>query len=81
MTEDTYVCEDQGWYCLVALVGDYLLVYFLLDCDITSGSSEGYTGGVCQCRMEFFSLKNCTRYLVRTGVYSGNFFRHFFLTE
>jgi hypothetical protein len=48
MSEDICVCEDQGWYCLVALVGDYLLVYFLLDCDITSGSSEGYTGGVCQ---------------------------------
>ena len=45
MDEDIHVCEDQGWYCLVDLVGDYLLVYFLLDCDITSGSSEGYSGG------------------------------------
>jgi hypothetical protein len=45
MTEDIYVCEDQGWYCLVALVDGYLQVYFLLDCDITSGSNEGYSGG------------------------------------
>ncbi len=42
MTEDIYIFEDQGWYCLVAVVGGYLLVYFLLDCDITSGSSEGF---------------------------------------
>jgi hypothetical protein len=45
MSEDIYVFEDQGWYRLVVLVGDYLLVYFLLDSDITSGSSEGYSGG------------------------------------
>jgi hypothetical protein len=38
MSEDICVCEDQGWYCLVALVGDYLLVYFLLHYDITSGN-------------------------------------------
>jgi hypothetical protein len=43
MSEDIYVCE--GWYGLVALAGGYLLVYFLLDSDITSGNSEGYTGG------------------------------------
>jgi hypothetical protein len=45
MDEDIYVFEDQGWYGLVALDGGYLLVYFLLDCDITSVSSEGYSGG------------------------------------
>jgi hypothetical protein len=48
MTEDIYVCENQGWYCLVVLVGGYLLVYFLLDYDVTSGSSEGYGVGVGQ---------------------------------
>ncbi len=49
-----YVCEDQGWYCLVVLVGDYLLVYFLLDCDITSVSSEGYSGGRLSVTDEIF---------------------------
>ncbi len=33
MTEDTYVCEDRGWNCLVALVSGYLLVYFFLSND------------------------------------------------
>ena len=28
MVEDIYVCEERGWYCLVALVGDYLPVYY-----------------------------------------------------
>ncbi len=45
MFKDIYVFEDQGWYCLVVLVGDYLLIYFLLDYDITSGTSEGSSGG------------------------------------
>jgi hypothetical protein len=63
----TYVCEDQRWYCLVELVGDYLLVYFLLDCDVTSGSNEGYSVRLGLFRMDFFSLKNCTTYLHRTG--------------
>ena len=67
MVEDVYVCEDRGWYCLVAVVGGYLLVYFLLDYDVTSGSTEGYSVDVDQCRMEFFSLKNRPMYLVRTG--------------
>jgi len=30
MVEDIYVCEDRGWYCLVALVGAYVLVIFFL---------------------------------------------------
>ena len=67
MVEDIYVCEDQRWYCLVELVGDYLLIYFLLDCDVTSGSNEGYSVGLGLFRMDFFSLKNCTMYLHRTG--------------
>ncbi len=33
MVEDIYFCEDRGWYCLVELVGDYLLVYFFLSND------------------------------------------------
>ena len=53
MAEDIYVFEDQGWYGLVALDGGYLLVYFLWDWDVTL--------------MYFFSLKNCTRRLCRTG--------------
>ncbi len=32
-----------GWYGLVAQVGGYLLVYFLLGSDVTSGSSRGYS--------------------------------------
>jgi hypothetical protein len=60
LAEDINVCEGQRWYCLVALVGGYLLVYFLLDCDVTSGSNEGYSVGLGLCRMEFISLKNCT---------------------
>jgi len=51
MVEDVYFCEDRGWYCLVALVGDYLLVYFLLDYDVSSGSTEGYSVDVGQCWM------------------------------
>ena len=54
MVEDIYVCQDQGWYCLVVLVGDYLLVYYLLDCDITSVSSEGYSGGRLSVTDEIF---------------------------
>jgi hypothetical protein len=66
MAEDIYVFEDQGWYGLVTLDGGYLLVYFLWDWDITSVVRD-IVWGICQCRMYFFSLKNCTRRLCRTG--------------
>ncbi len=46
MVEDVYVCEDQGWYTLVVIVGDYLLVYFLVWSDVTSGSIRGYSVGL-----------------------------------
>jgi hypothetical protein len=62
MAEDIYVFEDQGRYGLVALVGGYLLVYFLLDYDITSGSSEGYSGGCLSVPDGIFLTENCTRY-------------------
>jgi hypothetical protein len=50
MTGDMYGCEDQAWYChdcLVTLVGSYLLVYFLLDYDVTSPVE--YRGILCGC--------------------------------
>ena len=34
--------RDRGWYGLVSQVGAYLLVFFLLDSDITPGSTRGY---------------------------------------
>ncbi len=51
MVEDVYVCEGRRWYGLVALVDDYLLVYFLLGSDVSSGSTEGYRVDVRQCWM------------------------------
>jgi len=42
MVEDVYVCEGRRWCGLVALVDGYLLVYFLLGSDVSSGSTEGY---------------------------------------
>jgi hypothetical protein len=30
MVEDICVCEDRGGYCLVTLVGEYLLSFFSL---------------------------------------------------
>jgi hypothetical protein len=33
MVENIYVYENRGWYCLVALVSGYLLVYFFLSND------------------------------------------------
>ncbi len=54
MAEDICVFEDQGWYGLVALDGGYLLVYFLLGCDITSRSSEGYSTGCLSVPDVFF---------------------------
>jgi hypothetical protein len=38
--------RDRGWYGLVDQVGDYLLVYFLLGSDVTSGNSRRYSVGV-----------------------------------
>ena len=79
MTEDIYVFEDQGWYGLVALDGGYLLVYFLLGSDVTSGSTRGYSVGLLLYRMQIFSLKlniNCTIHLCRKGV-SFSRFRNF----
>ena len=32
----TYVFQDQGWYGLVSLDGDYLLVYFFLWFDLNN---------------------------------------------
>ncbi len=34
--------RDRGWYGLVSQVGAYLLVYFLLDSDVTPRSKRGY---------------------------------------
>ena len=45
MVEDIYVCEDRGWYVLVALVGDYLLAYFFLWSDVTPWRTRGYSVG------------------------------------
>jgi hypothetical protein len=41
MVEDIYVCEDRGWFCLVVLVSDYLLVYFFLSNDGNSMEKKG----------------------------------------
>ena len=51
MVEDVYVCEGRRWYGIVALVDDYLLVYFLLGSDVSSGSTKGYNVDVGQCWM------------------------------
>ena len=45
MVEDIYVCEDRGWYCLVALVSGYLLVYFFLSNDGNSMEKKGVQCG------------------------------------
>ena len=38
-------------YDLVTQVGDYLLVYFLLGSDVTSGSTRGCSADLRLCRM------------------------------
>ncbi len=60
----------RGWYGLVVQVGDYLLVYFWLGSDVTSGSSRGYSVVLCLCRTKNLSLKmniNCITPACRRG--------------
>ncbi len=67
MAEDICVFEDQGWYGLVALDVVYVLVHFLLVCDITPRSSEGYSAGCLSVPDVFFLAEKLYKALVPDG--------------